>query len=821
MARGVACRNGARLALVCAAASLLGAPAAQAAPVHRFEVPAEPLNQALLDLAVQANVSIAVGDVEHCARMSQPVRGAYTLAQALDQMLDGGGCGYQMVDASAVRVFRLRPAPRRSAAESPRPPAPPQPRPPAPVKSAVGEVVVTATRRTALAARIPDAIGVLSGERLEMARDAGLSDLSGRVAGLIVTNLGPGSDKVIMRGLSDGGLTGHAQSTVGIYLDDTRLTYNAPDPDLRLTDIDQIETLQGPQGAIYGAGSIGGVVHVVTRPPDLRRFGGVVSVEGAGTVGGGPSGVVEGVLNAPIIPGRLGLRVAAYDEHDGGYVDDVVLHKQGTNSTDRVGGRLALRFDVTPDWSVDLGFVGQHLHSSDSQYATQHLGGYRRPVRLTEPHGNDFNELHLTLQGQTGLGQFKNTLSFVDHSGTTRYDASVSLPLLADLPIAPTAYDEADRIQTVIDEATLASVGASPVQWLVGAFVSVGRQGVDTRIATLPAGAPGVPVYSEHRTDSIQEYALYGEASYDLTPQLTLSAGARLGVIDIAAHSRVADPANGGQSFFLGHRSDLEIAPKISLSYRIDDSLLAYVLVSEGQRAGGFNTGAPVGTMFSAHAGDAEPLRRFEGDKLWNVEAGVKVRALSDRLSVRAFAFYAAWRNIQSDQLLPSGLVYTANIGDGRNIGIEADVGYKLGDFDFHLTSLLDEPELTHRMGPFPALLHSGLPGVPRGSVGAQIHYEQRDGGPVRPFFDASVNYVGQSRLDFAPLLSRRMGNYTLSRLTGGVDIRPWRLSAFIDNPLGVRGDTFSFGNPFSLRHSRQVTPLPPPTGGIQITRSF
>jgi outer membrane receptor protein involved in Fe transport len=795
------------------------AASAFAAPRRAFAVPAEATTQALLDLAVQADVSIAIGDAGRCAKTSRPVHGQLTLAEALDRLLAGSGCTWQMVDAGAVRIVRA-PPPRAPEPRTRAKTAPLVHGTPSPGATVVPEVLVTTTRRRALPARLPDAITVIGQARLALDRDDSVTDLTGQVAGLMVTNLGPGSDKLIMRGLSDGSLTGHAQSTVGVYLDDTRLTYNAPDPDLRLVDIAQVEALQGPQGALYGAGSIGGVVHIVTRQPDLDQFGGMVLAQAAGSIDGGPSGVVEGVLNLPIVRDRAGLRVAAYSEHDGGYVDDIRLGRDNTNTTNRSGGRLAVQVNLTPDWSLDVGAVGQDLDSADSQYASARLGDYRRAVLLMEPHGNSFEEVHVTLDGAMSPGRFRNTLSLLRHDTDTRYDASGVLPLLADTAPAPTAYDERDRIDTLLDEATLSSVGASPLQWLVGAFVSLGRQGLDSQIAEVASAAPTPAVYAEHRTDSIQEIAAYGEASYDLSPRLTASAGARLGVIEVATRSLVSNPSTGATAPFSGHISDLEVEPKVSLSYRVNPDLLAYFLVSEGERGGGFNTGGPVGTVFSARVGEREPLRRFQGDELWNVEAGVKARALSDQLDLRAFAFYAAWSNIQSDQLLPSGIVYTANIGDGRNVGVEAEATYGLGDFDFHVASLLDEPELTNRSGPFPALLYSGLPGVPRVTVSGSLHYQRRSG-DIRPFFDTEVAYVGPSRMDFAPTLSRRMGDYTMTRLTGGADLTAWRLSLFVDNPLGVRGDTFSFGNPFTIRRARQVTPLPPTTGGLQVVRNF
>ncbi|MDR3512978.1 MAG: TonB-dependent receptor [Caulobacteraceae bacterium] len=805
-------------------AGVLPVAGAQAAPRRVFDVRPQPLTRALLDFALQANISIGADDAARCGPASRGVKGQMTMSQALGRILAGTGCGFRMVDPTTARIVRQAPPAPPAVAHAP----PTVVRPPGretDLVSPVPEVVVTATRRGAATLRLPDAIRAISGERMAMERDDGIGDLAGWTAGLTVTNLGPGSDKIIIRGLSDSGLTGHAQSTVGIYLDDTRLTYNTPDPDLRLTDIERVEVLQGPQGTLYGSGSIAGLVHIVTREPNLSKYEGEISVTGAGTVGGDPSAVVEGVVNAPLLPGQLAVRAVAYREHDGGYIDDTSLGKANANATDRTGFRLAVKANLNSDWSADFGVVGQALASADSQYTVARLGAYARNIALQEPHSNDFAEAHLTVEGDIAPGQFRNTISVVRHDIDTRYDASSAATLsqfVSSAVTGPAAYQDDEQIEAVVDEATLASAGSSPLQWLLGGFFSTGRQRLDSAITTTPLGShTPTPVYVEHRTDRIDELALYGEATYDITSKLAISAGARGSLTNIATRSMVTAPLTGESAPFHGRMSTVKWEPKLSLRYQFSDRSMIYLLASEGARGGGFNTSGPVGESFSGPGGSSEPFRRFNGDELWNMEVGVKTRTLGDHLDVRAAVFYAVWSNIQSDELLPSGLPYTANIGDGRNVGLETEFAYSIGGLELRLASLLDEPELNHNSTPFPALLHSGLPGVPRGSVGASAHYEAPPVGGLRPFFEADVDYVGQSRLTFDARTTRRMGDYTVGRVTAGLASDRWRASAFVDNVFGVVGDTFAYGNPFTLRHEHQITPLRPRTFGLQFTRSF
>jgi hypothetical protein len=335
----VAFTKGGRTRLAVAAlgilATSLGVSSARAAPMRAFKTPAGPLTRVLLDFAVQADISIGADAAARCPRPSPGVAGRFTVAQALDRLLAGTGCGYRMVDATTVQIVRERPAepPLGPARVAPAPPRSPAPAEPSLTRSVLPEVVVTATRRSALAIRLPDSIGVISGARMATDRDTSLGDLAGQAAGLTVTNLGPGVDKTIIRGLSDGGLTGHTQSTVGIYLDDTRLTCNAPDPDLRLADVDQVEVLQGPQGAVM---------------PGLRLGQTIGLSPGAGLGGGGLGG--QGLdSRIGLGPRRLG--------GQGLLAQPRRLARRGLDlGLDRVGQLVAVRAEQL-DAVVDIGVV--------------------------------------------------------------------------------------------------------------------------------------------------------------------------------------------------------------------------------------------------------------------------------------------------------------------------------------------------------------------------------------------------------------------------------------------------------------------------------
>ena len=191
---------------------------------------------------------------------------------------------------------------------------PPKPDPPV----TVTDVLVTATKRVRNARELAVAITTIPRVGLEATGASDAGQAASQFAGVLVTNLGPGRNKLLLRGLSDGAHTGRTRSTVATYLDEIPVNYNAPDPDLRLVDVERLEVARGPQGALFGAGSLSGVYRIVTRKPDLVDFSAEVRATGAITRGGAPSGAVEGHVNVPIEALNLGIRLSAYDEVQGG-----------------------------------------------------------------------------------------------------------------------------------------------------------------------------------------------------------------------------------------------------------------------------------------------------------------------------------------------------------------------------------------------------------------------------------------------------------------------------------------------------------------------
>jgi iron complex outermembrane receptor protein len=797
-------------AALAGAAALLGPAYAFAAdaPVA-FNLPAQPLGEALVAFGLQAGVSVGAADLSLCGPTSRAVVGRYRPRAALGRLLAGTRCEFRAVDA---RAFNVAP---RLVADSVRPASPPvRADPDAVTPVMLLDLVVTTTRRPSIVSRTPASVSVASGPALVAGRLDSLQDLAPEFAGVTVTNLGPGRNKVLVRSLSDGAFTGRTQSTVGLYLDDAPITYNAPDPDLRLVDVDRVELMRGPQGTLYGVGSMGGVVRIVTRKPDLFRAEVGAAAGFAATDSGSPSHSLDGMLNAPLIQGRLGLRLVGYADVAGGYVDDATLAVEDANRTRRQGGRLGISALVSPDWEVSLGGAHQSLKSDDSQYIEGGIGPLQRDIRVREPHQNDFTQAYATVDGSTAIGRLRLSASYLVHAFTTRYDASSGL-IVFDANSTVRTFDQKDRVRVGVVEAVLSSRPGPRLQWLAGVFASHATENLQFDLRAVDGPGP-YDLYREDRVDRLAEGAVYGELSYAVARDWTLTLGAR------AFRSWLDTKSLRAQGViprtFAGDMLTDGWSPKAVLSWQPSPTKLFYIQAAQGYRMGGFNTTGRVTQQFNASATGNQPNRRYRPDKLWSYELGAKAAFADQRIELRASLFHTDWRDVQSDQFLPSGLPYAANVGRAVNTGFEGEAALRMDRaLTLRVSFLANAPELRQRDPTYPARPNASLPAVPRHSAALIADWRRELAPGLTGVLYGRVAYVGASVLTFQEQEAAQMGNYITARLAAGLELSRWRVTAFIENPANAEGDTFAFGDPFTQGRVGQSTPLRPRTIGVTL----
>jgi outer membrane receptor protein involved in Fe transport len=698
------------------------------------------------------------------------------------------------------------------------PAAGPPPAPPAHPATLVAELMVTATKRPADLNSLPASVSVVSREQIETTGALNVTDLADQVSGILATNLGPGRDKLTLRGLSDGAFTGRARATVGSYLDETPINYNAPDPDLPLVDVERVEVVRGPQGALYGSGSLSGIYRVVTRKadPSEAAFGGQALY--AQTKGGSPSDQVDGYANLPLIADHLAVRVVGYYDVRGGYIDNAELQASNIDRVSRDGGRLGVHFQPNPDWQFDLEAAVQRLRSNDTQYTTPSiLGDTERMSRVHEAHKNDFNQIALTLRGELGFATLRSTLAYVDHAFSSQYDATAALEGLQAPPAADLGvYLEKTRLHMLVTDTLLRSAGAGRFSWLVGLY---GLTTVEKSPSGISVQAPtGLSTaYTERRRDRVREAAVYGEANYEFAPGWTLSAGGRLFTTQIStlASVQVTLPTPVAREFD-ERRSFPGFSPKLSIQHAFDDGAIVYGLVSEGFRPGGFNSGGFFPVFLSGRD-------HFDADRLSNYEIGVKARMLERRLSLRSAVFFDRWTNIQTDQYRQSGLPFTANVGDANIAGLETEASYVFGGgLTLQASLLAVRSHMTRVNTPvFSTAVISELAGSPKLTAGLLAIYERPLPHGLTARLVAETGYVGRSAVSFDATRTATEGGYSRTELSAQLATRRWTAMVFVSNPTDAAGDTFAYGNPFTFGLVRQSTPQRPRTIGLRLTADY
>lgn len=771
-------------------------------PRYQIHIAAKLRAEALIDLGIQARVTL--GGAQACGGRGPALSGEMSLRQALTK-LTTGACRFEILDASTVRITALP-----AAAPAP----PPRAISVAHQTVAIEEVLVTATKRRTRLRSAPGGVSVVSSARLIDTGAVDTTSISQQTAGFFTTNLGAARNKIMLRGLSDGTFTGRTQQTVATYLDNVPLTYNAPDPDLRLIDVERVEILRGPQGSLYGSGSLSGVYRIVSRKPEFGTTSGFILASLADTESGSPSQKLEGMINLPLVKDRASLRLALYSDAEGGYVDDVNLRLSNVDRTTRRGGRGAVAVRLNESWLLNVSATSQDLRSTDTQYTTPNLGGQRRANRIRETHENRFAQAAVTLSGEGSWGQLQSSTGYIDHQFASRFDATAALAVDSPTAIELGLFDETSHIKMLAQDMVWTSPDTGRFRWLAGLYGQVSQEDGTGELRARTTLDPSRLVYLEARRDRRRELAVYGEASYDLAWNWTVSLGGRAFRTTVHTLSDVKASPPGQSRTFDRQSTFSGVSPKLTLQRPWGDSGMIYMLTSEGYRAGGFNTGG----TFALSA-----LRRaFKPDHLRNYEIGGSAEPFKGRISVRAALFHDVWTDIQTDQYLASGLSYTANVGDARNTGLELETTLRPTErLTVSANALFNRPRLTKVDPTFASAAQSALPGVPDLSAGLLVRHETPLTETAALTLTAQFGYVGQSRLTFDRRFSPQMGGYVTGRLGAQVATGAWRVLVAVTNPANASSDTFSYGNPFSFGQVRQVTPLRPRTWSLDVSRSF
>ncbi len=691
-------------------------------------------------------------------------------------------------------VFRLERKPRAVALT--RPPAPPT-APSTGAGAAIGDIVVTATKRRETLADVAAPIAVVTGAMIgdDICEGDGTRAVAQGLTGLFPTNLGPGRNRLFVRGTADSPFDGFGQAAVSVQVDEARATYDAPDPDLRLVDMAQVELLKGPQGPLYGTGALGGVYRLVPAKPDLHRYSGAISASGEAVSGGGADASTDAMVNVPLIDGRLAVRAVGYRLGQGGWIDEVGTGRD-VNHGATSGGRLALRARVGAAWTLDVSGLAQASSVADSQYVDGQLGPLTRPHRLPEPQDTDFSLVAATATGPIGSMTFTGSTSIATQELRATYDASVAAAALG--ATGPASYLDDRRYQVVNAEARV-TAGTGRFGWLSG--VSVLSAATDATGSIAAATGTGDVLAFQRR---VSEIALFGEGTRSLGERLSAMVGFRLFRSQTHDERRERDRDNGVSG------ATTRVSPSVTVSWRPGQDTMIYARYASALRPGGVDASAPGGPGIAT---------AYASDELTSFDLGART-PLGPGLTVDADLFMTKWSSVQADFLDANGLVTTRNAGDANNVGVDLFLRWTPGStWAVTLGTVLQRARIDPN-GTTEASSERRLPAVPDASANAELSHDLT-AGLWKLRLIGRANYLGASRLSFDPALDRRTPDSVTFSTAVGADRGAWHIRVGADNLLDSHADTFAFGNPFSVRSTSQRTPTKSRTVSATFKRTW
>jgi outer membrane receptor protein involved in Fe transport len=778
-------------------AAVAVAPAPAQAERVRIDSPAGRTSDAAIAIARQTGTSIVVADAGVGNRRVRAIRGSMSAADAVKKLARASGA---RAVAAGPSAWRLLPAPRETRViAQPRRPRK-QERPAAPpvlqAKASV-EIVVIGSKRDATLAEFPGQVSILPGEELEFGGVGGTEKIMQRVATVSSTYLGSGRNKLFIRGIADSSFTGPTQATVGQYLGDLRLSYNAPDPDLRLSDLERVEVLEGPQGTLYGAGSLGGIIRLVPNAPELgvtsasAMIGGSLVQHGAGGADG------NATVNLPLLRDSAALRFTVDAAMHGGYIDKPLLGEENVNRTEILGGRAMVRFAAGPDWTVDLIGLAQTNRADDSQYADRSGPPLSRGARVREGAEADFVQGQLVVSGRVGAVSFRSTTGATSQQLMERYDAT--------RPDGPARlFVQRNDTEMFANETRLWQPLGERFGWLAGASYTRNRTTLTREIGGEQERASTTGV-----RNTIDEVTFYGEGSLRLLDNLVATGGARYTRSRLGGEGKDVPlmVALAGREI-TAKRVETAFLPSASLLAEVLPDTSLFLRYQEGFRPGGL-------------AIEGNFVRRFENDRAATFEFGARHgRPGVGPFELTASLSHTRWRDIQADFIDNAGLPSTANIGDGTvwtasmAAAVELTPDLRLSGGLTYNDSHVDEP------APMTFTRTTQVPNIARFAGRLGFDYHRPVGGDLELTAQGWASYIGRSRLGIGPELGEPQGDYLDSGVTVRIGKGRHGVSLSVTNIADVQGNRFALGTPFAIGR-QQITPLQPRTVRIGFDSSF
>ena len=661
-------------------------------------------------------------------------------------------------------------------------------------------VTVTAQKRTERLQDVPMSVQVLNAEDMSKEGNYKLADYFAQLPGLSYIQ-SPMSSNIVLRGIAtDSGIG--SRPTSGIVIDDVPYGSSVNTgaiPDLDPSDLQQIEVLRGPQGTLYGASSMGGLIKYVMKDPDTSSSFGHFELGASDVAHGGSGYNARTSVNIPFSD-RFALSASAFKRKDPAFIHNVGSDDE--NDSEVGGARVAALWNITDNVTIRSSAIFQDTETGsssvvDTDSELQPIFGQYSHDRINNGDTFDGQVRFYTTRVSWDLGwaQFDSITGYAQHRSKAYQDVGYTTigqlaPIFAnifglDSTNPSSLIDNRYDINRTTQEFRLASGPAEKLDWQVGAFYSL--QDINSTQNFYIADKTTGKVYGDYPLlialgdTSYREKAVYGDVSYHFTPQFDIQVGARY-----ASNSLREDSFSGGllqdETADFDSSEDNVTTYLFSPRYRFNDDMMGYIRVASGYRAGGGN-GYLVPNI----------PRTYDSDSLWSYELGLKSQLLDHSLNLNAALFYIDWSDLQVSQTEPTfGSSYTTNAGKATSQGLELSASW-VPSADWNVTASYAYTN---------ASLAEDIPGYTEGSSaygndGDRLPYSARNSaaasvkryfplsGSLEGFVGADAAYMGDRDMEFttsANIPRIHLPSYTTFGLNAGVQGQAWSALLYVRN---------------------------------------
>ncbi|MCA8900438.1 MAG: TonB-dependent receptor [Hyphomonas sp.] len=725
-------------------------------------------------------------------------------------------------------------------------------------QSADGEAVqdtvyVTATRRTEDIQDVPISISAFAQRELSEKGIVGYEGLAAETPGVILNKPSANFNNFTARGLAINGYNANLQSTVAIYIDEVPISANGNSTilDPNLFDVERVEFLRGPQGTLFGSGSLAGAVRILNKNPDLDEF------QYSGLV---DFGLIDedsvrqrynAMVNMPIVEDQLALRVVGFYRNEGGWVDNIGTGEKDANELVNYGGRAILLAEPTDRLSVRLLYSHEKSNPRDSSLISPELG---ERVKLSDR--PDLYQGKLTNINATIDYDF-DWATFTSSSTSTSYDQKFYIDLAGTFGQAiPFALDADAYDDIFTQELRLASADGGNWDWTIGGFYFTKRRDVDLNYRSRQdfldmRGLTGLPseyyqrAYNYGRSN---ELAAFGELTYHVSDRLRLIGGLRYGNTDAQGFAEDGGYNSNYLAVALGGFSNipLTVTPlpvvrgekakekgpsyKASISYDFSDDVTTYATYATGFRA-------PVRNARAGLASSLDPTEIIipdgaDSDDLKSYEAGVKGFWFDRRLSANIAAYFIEWNDIQVQANRVSDQVqFATNIGGAESKGLEFEVGWlPTHSLSLGLYGSFNDAKVTD-LTPEEAAISGAVLGArmaaPKFQAALSMKYDFTINAEADGFFTANLVHVGSfpgqlPNTPGRPTVPSPTYDFTDSwekvNLSLGANFDDWTVIGYVENVFD--DDSITYVHPEAFAESRYGTHIPR-TIGIRISKGI